>query len=199
MLSLAVVLLLVTGSGWYLTSQELSTTAQNFSAAQRENKILSGRLNMTSGALNQAIAEKEALLENYTRSQGSLNAPGMNQSVIVWTIPSTVPGRQWEAWELLDTFVNQIDIQTNATAIFQIMTLDQFASFYFHYTYFAFVNYTGIHFMRTESLTQGCGVYVLVIINPTFHPLFIDPNVTARYAPTPFLTGTCGVAFPGET
>jgi hypothetical protein len=175
---------LLAGALLIQTEQELQST--QIQEARSAQDLAAAR-----AALNESLSEQQAILTNYTKMQGTLNAPGVNESIVIWTIPSVVAKKSWTGWALLDTFTNQIDIRTNGTANFQIMDLNAFANFYFGKSYVSAWNYTGNHFVMTVRLTQGCGYYALVVRNLSGHTELLTPNVTARYAPTPFLTGTC--------
>lgn len=152
---------------------------------------LNGEVAAVNSALNASLSEQQSLIADYTRTQGTLNAPGMNQTIVVWTIPRTLTADNWTAWALLDTFVNNVDVAASGSVNFQIVTLGSFADFYYHHPYAPLWNYTGTHFAVTVRLTQGCGYYVLIVRNLANSSVVLTPNVTARYAPTPFVTGAC--------
>ena len=52
-------------------------------------------------------------------------------------------------------------------------------------------NKRGTQFSFDEHISQGFGVYVLVIFNYLSTAALLAPNITGTYAPTPFSTGAC--------
>jgi hypothetical protein len=143
--------------------------------------------------LNQSYAMQSRLLSNYSRTQIIYRGPASNLSVAIWTIPQPVKANGLIAWELLDTFDNHITLTTNVTARVVIVDLADYVNLAKNLSYAAIYNSTGTTFQYDMRLTQGCAAYVLVVTNVSGGPMLINPNVTATYAPTPFLTGACSL------
>ena len=143
--------------------------------------------------LNQSYAMYNHLLSNYSKTQLIHQGAASNQSVVIWTIPQKVVPHWRIEWELLDTFDNHISINTNVTASAVIVELDNYVNLVQNSHYVAVYNSTGTSFQYDMHLTQGCAAYALVIFNNTNGTMLITPDVTATYAPTPFLTGTCSL------
>lgn len=146
------------------------------------------------GSATQALHEMEALMQNYDRLSYRFVNPGENTSISIWTRNQTIPPRGSISWNLLDTFINHIDISTNSSVRFLIVDAPNFVRFSINSTFLPLDDYTGMHYVRTERLSQGCALYTIVIVNRSTHPVLIMPNVTATYAPTQFLTGWCSLS-----
>jgi len=143
--------------------------------------------------LNQSYIMYNKLIADYSKERIIYQYPSSNQSIVIWTIPQTIPSHQRKYWELLDTFVNHIALKTNATANVVVVDLGNYVNLSQGKTYFAVYNSTGTSFNYEMHLSQGCGGYVLVIFNRNEKLLLVTPNITATYAPTPFLTGNCSM------
>ena len=107
-------------------------------------------------------------------------------------MPQTIRTKSYIVWQLLDTFDNHIEVRTDASARFLIMSIFDFVNFLNGTQYSAAYNSTGTQFTADVHLSQGCAVYVFVIVNLATSPNIVYPDITATYAPTPFLTGVCG-------
>lgn len=192
-----VIWVLAGGLVWYAQAQDqaqynkLSGQYNALYSDYNAVRIANGYLN---GSLNAVQQEMELLLQNYDHTSLVSRSPADNASVAVWTRDQSVPAHTWTAWALLDTFINNIDITSNSSARFMIMDLPTFVRFATNQTYVPFVTFTGTHFLQTERISQGCATYVLVINNDTPSPILLRPNVTATFAPTPFLTGQCSLS-----
>lgn len=162
--------------------------------------ILSNTNGYLNGSLTRAYAEMEQLLQHFDEYRVIYRTPAVNASIPIWGVNQTAPPGGYIEWALLDTFVNNIDIRTNATATFYIFSNPNYVYFASHYefgtnhTYFPVVEYNGTHFVRTERLSQGCSGYMLVILNPSKSPVLLMPIVTATFAPSIGPTGQCSLS-----
>lgn len=172
----------------------LGSASQNstISGLNTEVTDLKGNLYLTQSALNQSLRMQENLLGNYSRTQRALNAPGVNSTILIWTIPEPLKPKGLVEWFLLDDFVNYVNVSTNGTANYLLLSPEAFGNFTHAYAYIPIDNYTGMHYQRVERLSQGCSGYVLVIRNTTNSTELVIPDINVAYQPTPFLTGTCG-------
>ena len=145
------------------------------------------------GQISQLQQEMENMLQTYDQRSYTFASPGDNVSLGIWGLKATVPPHDWTAWALLDTFVNHLDVQSNATVEYVIVDLQNFVQLYQNKPYITLVDYIGVNFTHTERLSQGCSGYLLVILNHSNNTVLLTPNVTATYAPTAFLTGQCSL------
>jgi hypothetical protein len=171
-----------------------SNLAASYNSLMDHYNNLLGKTNYLNGSLSGLQKEMEQMLQTYDQKSYVYNPPTANTTVSIWGRQQTITPHGSIEWSLLDTFVNHIDISSNVTAIYVIVDPANFVQLYQNKTYTSLVEYTGTHFVRTERLSQGCSGYILVIIDRTSHPILLTPNVTATYAPTSFLTGTCSLA-----
>ncbi len=141
--------------------------------------------------LNETQTSYNALLGNYTIKSYVYIPQGVNATFQIWGIPQTMGPKSSEAWDLLDTFINHININTTSPSRFYIFDLDDFALWYTHKFSIPLVNQTGTNFSYEFEPSVGCAVYVLVIQNLENSSNTIIPHVTATYAPSLFLTGVC--------
>jgi len=156
----------------------------------KTNKM-SRELTYTKAALNESYADYNRLLGNYSRDQIIYQYPASKDPISIWNIKQNIDPDQTTYWTLLDTFVNHIQIRTNQTVRFEIIDLQNFANMKAGNPYVAILNQTGTELITEQHISQGCASYVLIIINNSNSTVQIMPNVTATYAPTPFLTGHC--------
>lgn len=196
----------------YLAYQNYTLSTQNNNDVLKYNSLVTSynkqiskynslyeNYSYTLDQLNQSMVEYNSLLGNYTRTQIVYQYPSSNSSIAIWTQPFvvTIPARianhsaSWEQWELLDTFDNHIQLTTNQTVQVVLFSLNDFLNFYTSKPYVTVLNETGNQFSFDEHISQGCGVYVLVIFNNLSTAALLTPNITATYAPTPFSTGAC--------
>lgn len=144
---------------------------------------------MTESQLLEIQKQYQNLLGNYSKTQT------MNQNhdgtYIIWNRPSALYANSLMVWELLDAFINNIQLRTSAPAHFMIMSMDNYVSLTTGQPYMAEYDQTGTSFSEVVTLAQGCGGYILVIGNPSNSTIIVTPNITAIYSPTPFLTGIC--------
>jgi hypothetical protein len=120
-------------------------------------------------------------------------SPAANRSIPIWTIPRQVKPRGLIHWALLNTFINHIGIRANQTVQLVIVDLSNHVNLVTGKAYVAVCNSTGTHFAFDKHFPQGRAAYVLVILNHSDSMVAIQPNVSATYAPTPFLTGQCAL------
>jgi hypothetical protein len=144
--------------------------------------------------LNASSIVYNDLLRNYTRTNIIYRSPGSNNSIAIWGKPFILHPGRWEQWELLDTFVNHLQFSANQTVRLMVMNLNEYANFVEGKPFSPNVNMTGTDFSFNAYFTEGCGVYVLILQNTANSTAFVQPNVTATYAWTPFATGSC--SFP---
>lgn len=143
--------------------------------------------------LERSHLQYDILLQNYSETQIIYASPEAGQSIVIWTIEVMIDPNRFVSWNLLDTFINQIEIQTTGTVKVVIVDLDNYVKLRSGLRYDPIYNQTGTQFSTTQRISQGCATYVLVIFNQSDSPVRIVPNVTATYAPTPFLTGVCAL------
>jgi len=179
--SLLVVLLVAATAGSAYFALELRQEAGRLASA---NLYLQEQISLVDRAQNR-------LLQNYSDSQILSGTPVANRTIAVWTILQTIPPKQHLAWEMLDTFVNHIRIESNISLDYYVFDIENFLRFMNGSSYVSSVHSNGTSFVLDEYLTEGCGIYLLYIQNPTNRPALIAPTVTATFAPTPFLTGAC--------
>ena len=160
---------------------ELRQEAQRVASA---NLYLQAQVTMVDRAQNR-------LLHNYSEGEILSGTPPANRTIAVWTILQTIPPKKHLAWEMLDTFVNHIRIESNISLDYYVFDLENFLRFMNGSSYVSSVHSNGTTFTLDEYLTEGCGIYLLYIQNPADRPALIAPTVTATFAPTPFLTGAC--------
>lgn len=203
----------------YLSYQNYTLSTQNNSEINSYNSLVTLYNNLTSNynkeiskynslnsnyayalsQLNKSIVEYNSLLGNYTRMRIVYQYPASNNSIAIWTYPfvATIPARvanrspSWEEWELLDTFDSHIQLTANQTVQVVLFSLSDFLNFYAGKPYTTVLNETGDQFSFDEYISEGCGVYVLIIFNNLSTTALLTPNITATYAPTSFSTGTC--------
>ncbi len=148
---------------------------------------------VSSAAANQTNRMYEKLLQNYTEHFIVYRGPASNQSIPIWGKVQYIKPNGTISWGLLDTFDNHIMLDTNQSVKVIIVDLYNFVNFVTQKPYFAVYSSNGVHFERDERISQGCAVYVLVIVNPSHSTVEVRPNVTATYAPTAMLTGVCSL------
>ena len=175
-----------------LLSQDTQSGLQ-YNALYDKYTSLLARFSIVNSSLNDYHWMYDKLLHDYDRTQIIWASPSANKSIDIWTLHSTIPAgpNRWETWELLDTFDNHVHVQTNATAQFMVMSIDDYVNFATGKPYTAIYNSTGTDFNEDVTISQGCGGYVFVILNLNPSPVTVIPDVTATYAPTPFVTGVC--------
>ena len=182
-----------------LTSNYSQLSSSNSQLVSTYNSLFEQYVNISSSfnPVNKSLQQYQymynELLGNYSRTEIIYRSPATNQSVTIWTVHQTIAARGYIAWDVLDTFDNHIQVHTSAPTRFLLMTIFEFASFFYGKPYKAVLNSTGTEFSTDVHISQGCGVYVFVIINLESSPTIIYPNITATYAPTPFLTGVCSL------
>ncbi len=158
---------------------------------------LQDSLSYVRSQLNQSNHEYNELLGNYTRTRIVYQNPSSNTSIVIWQgfnailPPSNIHNRRWIEWELLDTFVNHIHVSSNQTVEFVLFSLNNFLNFFANKSYVTFYDSNETTMSYDFHATQGCANYVLVIINNLNTTANLVPDITATYAPTPFLTGDC--------
>ena len=193
---LLMLLLLFEGYQFY---QYQSLTAKYGALENRYNSLasdlaaLQSQFTYVDSSLNRSQYMYNQLLAEYSRTQIIYRTPATNESIIIWIIPQDIPPKAAARLELLDTFVNHIRIRTNQTAQFLVMSIDDYVNFVNRKPYVAAFDSTGTYFSADVHLTQGCAGYILVIVNQQSSTTATYPNVTATYAPTPFLTGVCSL------
>lgn len=165
----------------------------NYNTLRQEQRSLQANYSYVKSELNQSYYSYNMLLNNYSKTQIIYRPPTANQSIQIWTMQQTVLPNRFIQWNPLDTFINHIEIRTNQTAQFLIMDLNNYANYRANESYIPVYNTTGTYFKTEFHLSQGCAVYVLIIVNNMNSTMAIHPNVTATYAPTPFLTGQCSL------
>ena len=163
----------------------------SYNTLNSQYNSLSSNYSYQRGQISQLQQEMENMLQTYDQRSYTYASPSDNVSLGIWGLQATVKPNSWTAWALLDTFVNRLDIKSNASAQYVIVDLQNFVQLYQNKPFTALVDYAGTHFTWTERLSQGCSGYLLVILDHTNHPILLSPNVTATYAPTSFLTGQC--------
>jgi len=154
---------------------------------------LQSQFTYVNSSLNRSQYMYNRLLADYSRTQIIYRSPATNESIIIWILPQNISPKGVARMELLDTFVNHIRIHTSQTAQFLVMSIDDYVNFVIGKPYVAAFDSTGTDFSADVHLTQGCAGYVLVIVNLQSSTTIVYPNVTATYAPTPFLTGVCSL------
>ena len=184
--AVAVVAVLVLLGVNYYYSGELGSQQASYNA-------LNSKYTYQTTQVSQLQQQMENMMQSYDQKSFVYSPPTANTSVVIWTKQQTVSAGGSIEWDLLDTFVNHISIASNASAEYMIMDLPNYARFYHNAPYVPLVDNTTSHFQATERLSQGCAVYVLVIVNHTSHPILLSPDVTATYAPSAFLTGECSL------
>jgi len=165
-----------------------------YNTLSSEYNMLENRFLYVNSSLSNSQRMYDQLLRDYSRNQTAYQAPSANQSISIWTIQQNIQPNGFIVWGLLDTFVNHIHLRTNQTAQFLVMSIRDYARFVYGMPYVAVYNSTGTEFSAEVRLTQGCACYVLVIVNGQSSATALFPNVTATYAPTPFLTGVCSLS-----
>jgi hypothetical protein len=193
---LAFLLIVETSYSWYQSDSYNSS----YNSLYKDYSNLIGTINYQNGQISVLQRELENMLQTYDQRSYVFNPPSANASLNVWGRQQTISPYSWIEWSLLDTFVNHLDISSNATATYVIVDPANFVqlfdnvSLHQNTAYTPLVEYTGTHFVRIERLSQGSSGYMLVVINHTSHSILLAPKVTATYAPTSFLTGTCSLA-----
>lgn len=168
-----------------------------FGGQQASYSTLYSKYTYQNGQIAQLQQEMENMLQTYDQKSYDYITPSANTSLDIWGLHQTIAPKGWIEWSLIDTFVNRLDISSNASATYVIVDPSNFVQLYDNITlhqstpFTPLVQYTGTHFVKTERLSQGCSGYMLVIINYSSHPILLMPNVTATFAPTTFLTGDC--------
>lgn len=173
----------------YSQNQSLITANHSLetqvNSLKENNSYLSNQLNLSNREYNE-------LLGNYTQSRSGFQYRYSNTSVGIWyDMNATILPSKWIEWELLDTFVNHIQVSSNQSIDFVIFSIDNFLNYSAHFPYVTFYNQTGQSMNYSVNITQGCAGYVLVMFNKLNTTAKIVPDITATYAPTPFLTGYC--------
>jgi len=135
----------------------------------------------------------EILLENYSKTRIIYRSPASEEPIPIWGIEQPIDPNSQLSWNLLDAFINHIEIQASDTVQLVIVDLNNYVKLRLGQPYDAFYNRNGTQFERNEHVSQGCGIYVLVLLNHSDSIIRITPNVTATYSPTPFLTGSCSL------
>lgn len=190
-LLIVVILLIASVASLGIRNESLRSTDQNLLA--RYNS-LNNNYSYASNQLNQSNHEYNELLSNYTQTRIIYQNPSSNKSIGIWYgYNVTVPAGAGEEWQLLDTFVNHVDITSNQSVNFVIFSLNNFFYFFAGKPYVTFYNATGLKISYDVHITQGCANYVLVVFNHLNTTARLTPDVTATYAPTPFLTGDCAI------
>jgi hypothetical protein len=180
-------------------SSNYNSLLSNYNTLNTRYSSLLGRNSYLNGSLTELQREMENMLQAYDQKSVVYTPASANTTVNIWGLRQTIGPKSWIEWALLDTFVNHLDISSNATATYVIVDPANFVQLYDNITlhqnttFMPSVQYTGTHFTRTERLSQGCSGYMLVIINYSSHPVLLMPNVTATYAPTAFLTEQCSL------
>lgn len=164
-----------------------------YNSLQSRYNSLSSNYAYQGGQINQLQQEMENMLKTYDQQSYTYASPGDNVSLGIWGLKATVQPNSWIAWALLDTFVNHLNVQSNASAEYVIVDLQNFVQLYQNKPFVSLVDYTGTNFTHTERLSQGCSGYLLVILDHSSHPILLTPDVTAIYAPTAFVTGQCSL------
>ncbi len=196
---LCILLILALSLASYEWYQSQFLESENTQLLSKNTQLLSAYndLNQRYTSVNSSLAQSQEmyneLLSNYSRKNIIHQNPSTNESINIWGMQQTVPPNGSIYWELLDTFDNHIQMSTNATARFFIMSLDNFVNFATAKPFTAIYNSTGTHFDEDVPISEGCGAYVLVILNLGSSPILLYPDVTATYAWTPFLTGVCSL------
>ena len=184
--AIAVVAVLVLLAVNYYYSNQLGNLQDSYNT-------LYSRYSYQNTQVSQLQQQMENMMQSYDQKSFVYSPPTANTSMVIWTKQQTVTAGSSIEWDLLDTFVNRISITSNASAEYMIMDLPNYARFYQNAPYVPLVDNITSHFQATERLSQGCAVYVLVIVNHTSHPILLTPDVTATYAPSAFLTGQCSL------
>jgi Tfp pilus assembly protein PilV len=168
------------------------TSLQNqFNSLQGHYNFLSSSYQYQRGQINVLNQEMNNVLRYYDQNRVVYQTPGANTSIQIWTRTAIVEPGSWTSWALLDTFVNHIQITSNATAEFIIVDLPNYVNLAQNRAYVPIAENSSTSFSYTARISQGCSGYILVIYDHSSHPILVTPNVTATYAPTPFLTGQC--------
>lgn len=167
---------------------DLSSQYRDLSAKYNNATAMTSHLR---SQLNQNVVMYHDLLENYTKTRIVFQRPATNESIDIWTLSQKVSPHSWVFWESLDTFDNHVRLTTNATATVFILDLDNYVNFTQGRPYSPIYNSTGTSFSYDLVETEGCGGYVLVIQNNSSNAILITPDISATFAPTPFLTGIC--------
>ncbi len=163
----------------------------SYNSLDHEHDSLLVEYSYVKSQLNKSYYAYNMLLKNYSRTRIIYTSPATNHSIDIWTIPQVIQANNSIQWALLDTFINHIEIRSNQSVQLIILDLNSFVRFRIGRTYTTIYDSTGTYFSTEQHFSQGCGTYVLVILNKSSSPAQIRPNVRATYAPTPFLTGQC--------
>ncbi|MDG6915749.1 MAG: hypothetical protein JRN58_05585 [Nitrososphaerota archaeon] len=184
----------------YYDQGNYNSLVYKYDSLQQANSVLSATstLNRNEASylraeLNETYQEMQSMLSNYDRTSFVYQSPGQNISLPIWTLNQTVPANSTFAWDLLDTFDNHVSVSSNSTLSFYIMNVSDVANYLDSSPYGYVTEHTGNSFQYDLRLSQGCAVYVLLIVNHSAHPALLEPDVTGTYAPTPFLTGSCSL------
>lgn len=175
-----------------LTTLHNSLQSQ-YNTLEGQFKFLQSSYNYNQGQLSELQQEMNNVLKYYDQQRVVYQTPGVNTTIPIWTRDAVVQPGTWTDWALLDTFVNHIQISSNATVEYIILDLPNYVNLARNAVYTPVVDNSTTSFSYTARISQGCAVYVLVIYNHSSHPILLSPNVTATYAPTPFLTGQCSL------
>jgi hypothetical protein len=154
---------------------------------------LQSQLMFVNVSLNRSQYMYNRLLADYSRTQIIYRTPATNESITIWILPQNLHPKGSARLGLLDTFVNHVRIHTNQTVRFLVLSIDDYVNFVNGNRYVAAFDSTSTYFSADIHLTQGCAAYILVIVNLQSSATAVYPNVTATYAPTPFLTGVCSL------
>ena len=187
----AVIFLITFGGLSLYYSGLLQSQNSEYNSLQSQYNTISSNYQFQRGQMTQLQQEMENMLQTYDQRSYTYATPGANVSLGIWGLKATVQPHQWTAWALLDTFVNHLNVQSNATAEYVIVDLQNFVQLYQNKPFVSLVDFTGMNFTHTERLSQGCSGYLLVILNHSNNTILLTPDVTATYAPTAFLTGQC--------
>jgi hypothetical protein len=187
-------LLIVVGYNYSSLNSDYGDLKARYNSLSSDYNMLENRFQYVNYSLGNSQRMYDQLLRDYSRNQTAFQAPSTNQSIPVWTIQQNIQPNGFIAWGLLDTFVNHIHLRTNQTAQFLVMSIRDYARLVYGMPYVAVYNSTGTEFSAEVRLTQGCACYLLVIRNDLSSATALFPNVTATYAPTPFLTGVCSLS-----
>jgi hypothetical protein len=171
-------------------SSNLEVTESSLSAAESTINNLTQQASELAYLLNSSQTSYQALLGNYTRY---IDLPEQaNDTFQIWGAYQTMAPNGGMEWDLLDTFINHIDINTTLPSRFYIFDLNSFVRSEDNAFSVPLVNETGTGFSYNFEPSIGCAVYVLYIQNLENSSNTVMPHVTATYAPGAFLTGVCG-------
>lgn len=175
----------------YFYSNQVDSQNSAYTSLQNQYNFLSSSYQYQRGQVNDLNQEMNNVLKYYDQNRVVYQTPGVNTSIPIWTRTAVVQPGRWTTWALLDTFVNHIQITSNATAEYIIVDLPNYVNLAQNRAYVSVADDSSTSFSYTARISQGCSGYILVIYDHSSNPILLTPNVTATYAPTPFLTGQC--------